>query len=162
MHNIPTIWAPLSTSDPMGDNGFNEMLFSIMWKYLLICLATLLSQKVLQDLTLVITELYSSESVPTFYKWDNWGSEKWDDLPKSASQLGSELGIESRFSDIQPDILSTLSYWTEFSFLIRFCPFMQFTLCWSSKQRNWVFHYNFNKVPQNMKFMFESIFFLIP
>ena len=68
MHDIPSVWALLSISDLMGGDGFNEMLFSIMQECLIICLVTLLAQEVLQGLTLVITDLYSSEPVPTFYK----------------------------------------------------------------------------------------------
>lgn len=68
MHNIPSVWARLSTSDPMGSNGFNEMLFSIMREYLMICLVTLLAQRILQYLTLVAMELYSPELAPTFSK----------------------------------------------------------------------------------------------
>lgn len=71
MHDIPSVWVLLSTSDLMGGDGFNEMLFSIIQECLIIGLVTLLAQKALQGLTLVITELYSSEAVPTFYKCEN-------------------------------------------------------------------------------------------
>lgn len=68
MHEIPSVWVLLSISDLMGGDGFNEMLFAIMQECLIICLVTLLAQEVLQGPTLVITDLYSSEPVPTFYK----------------------------------------------------------------------------------------------
>lgn len=116
LHNIPSVWALLSTSDPMGGNGFNEMLFSIMRQYLIICLAALLAQEVLQDLTSVIIELYSSEPVSTFYKWENWGSEKWDDLSQISQPVSSRAG-----NGIQ---VFWLLSWYSFCFITLSCIFL--------------------------------------
>lgn len=77
----------------------NEMLFSIMWEYLIIFLGALLAEKMLEDLTLVIIELYSSKPGLTFYSGKTESQRNEIICPKSVSQLAAELSIESRSPD---------------------------------------------------------------
>lgn len=65
----------------------------------MIFLGALLAEKKLQDLTLAITELYSSKPVLTFYSGKTETQRNEIICPKSVSQLAAELSIESRSPD---------------------------------------------------------------
>lgn len=114
MHDMPSVWVLLSISDPMGGDRFNEMLFSIMQECLIIFLVAFLAQEVLEGLTQVITGLYLSEPVPTFY-WETWGSEKWNDLPKIRQLVISRAGNRI--------LVFWLLAWYSFYFITLNCTF---------------------------------------